>query len=132
MISFTAIIPDITTDISPAIKKALYKSVAYVRKKATAKAPYMSGTLRRSLVEKVDWLKWTVWTNVVYARIHEYWWTIVPKRKKMLAFKVWWKRVFAKKVRIPKRPYMKPAMEESRAKIRSFFEKEIGLSFNVK
>lgn len=53
----------------------------------------------------------------VYARIHEVGGTIVPKRAKCLTFKVDGHVIRAKKVTIPARPYVRPAVDEHKEQI---------------
>jgi phage gpG-like protein len=125
-------VPEINTNTKPFLQKALRQSATYVRWKASKKAPYKTWTLRRSIVEKVSWLRATVWTNVVYARIHEYGWIIRPKKAGRLVFKKNWKLIFAKQVRIPKRPYMIPALQESQWQIRQYFANQIQEFINQK
>jgi phage gpG-like protein len=104
--------------------------VTLVRSKAAEKAPYKTGALRWSIVEKVDGLVGTVWTNLKYAAIHEYGWIITPKKWKYLVFQKGGKTIFAKKVRIPKRPYLRPALADSQSKIREYFAKALDLFIN--
>lgn len=118
-------VPKITTEMKPALQRWLARSTYIVRWTAVQKAPYKTGTLRRSIVEKVSWLVGKVWTNLVYARIHEYWGTIRPKKARRLVFRKNWKLIFAKQVRIPKRPYMQPALKENQKKIHDIFAQEI-------
>lgn len=107
------------------INKALIKSVNIVRNSAVKNAPYKTWTLRRSITTKVDDLQWFVWTKIKYAPIHEFWWIIKPKNSKFLKFKINWKRIFAKKVRIPARPYLQPAFFENKEKIKQIFLNEL-------
>ncbi len=65
-----------------------------------------------------------VGSNLKYARIHELGGVIRPKNFKYLHFFVKGKEVFAKKVTIPKRPYIMPSIEESSKKIASIFGTE--------
>ena len=89
MISVDIKLPNkIGGDISGAVTKSLWQASMLVRRDASKRAPFKSGTLRRSIVEKVNGMKATVGTNVVYAAIHEYGGTIRPKRAKALRFKV--------------------------------------------
>lgn len=53
----------------------------------------------------------------IYGRTHEFGATIVPKKADALHFEVDGQEVFAKKVVIPKRPFMRPAADENRDKI---------------
>lgn len=125
MISVEVVAPTVMTDLRVPINKSLWQSSLLVRKDASKNAPFKSGTLRRSLTEKVYSDKAIVWTNVVYARIHELWWTILPKKWPYLTFKVWWKRVRTKKVNIKARPYLKPALEDNISSIGRIFAENI-------
>ena len=71
MISVEVESPTVMTDLRIPINKSLRQSALLVRKDASKNAPYKSGTLRRSLTEKVYSDRAVVGTNVVYARIHE-------------------------------------------------------------
>lgn len=59
-------------DVSRAINKSLHQSTQLVRWKAVQNAPVLTWTLRRSLTTKVMRTKWTVGTNVKYAKLREY------------------------------------------------------------
>ena len=65
-----------------------------------------------------------VGSRLKYARIHELGGVIRPKNFRYLHFFVKGEEVFAKKVTIPKRPYIKPSIEESSKKIASIFGTE--------
>jgi phage virion morphogenesis protein len=66
-----------------------------------------TGRLNRSIVSKVDATGVTVGTNLIYAPVHQFGATIVPKNKPRLVFPgPNGKLIFAKKVTIPERPYM--------------------------
>jgi len=104
-----------------------------------------SGRLRSSITHLVDQaaLHAFVGTNVIYAPVHEFGATITPKRAKMLAWihgrkkqtppsKAEWQRAhamgtarFAKRVIIPKRPFLGPALEGQRDNISKLFAYEI-------
>jgi phage gpG-like protein len=54
-----------------------------------------------------------VGTNVVYGKVHELGMTIRPKNKKFLSWVgAGGKRVFAREVTIPPRPWLRPSIEE--------------------
>lgn len=53
----------------------------------------------------------------VYGRTHEFGATIVPKKAEALHFEIDGQEIFAKKVVIPKRPFMRPAADENRDSI---------------
>jgi len=81
-----------------------------------------SGHLRRSVHSKVqdegDKIIGMLYSNVVYARIHELGGTIRPRTKKYLRFKVNGKWVSKKEVTIPARPYLRPSIEENVERIK--------------
>jgi len=66
-----------------------------------------------------------VGTNVVYAPVHEFGATIRAKRAKYLRFKVQGRFVSVKEVTIPKRPFMKPSLEERRPAIAAAIRKTV-------
>lgn len=51
--------------------------------------------------------------DVAYALIHEMGGIIKPVRAKLLSFEIDGERVFAKEVKIPARPYLRPAADET-------------------
>ncbi len=66
-----------------------------------------TGRLNRSIVSKVDASGVTVGTNLIYAPVHQFGATIVPKNKPRLVFPgPNGNLIFAKKVTIPARPFM--------------------------
>ena len=58
-----------------------------------------------------------VGTNMKYARIHEKGGVILPKKGKYLVFSVGGHTVFARSVKMPKRPFLSPSLEAKRQKI---------------
>jgi len=131
MISVEVETPTIMSDLRVPINKSLRQSALLVRKDASKNAPYKSGTLRRSLTEKVYSDRAVVWTNVVYARIQELWWIILPKKWPYLRFKVWNRRVTTKKVNIKARPYLKPALEDNIKAIGGKYNPKYGWIFPI-
>jgi phage gpG-like protein len=65
-----------------------------------------------------------VGSNLKYARIHELGGVIRPKNFKFLHFVVNGQEIFAKKVTIPKRPYIWSSIEETSSKIANIFGTE--------
>lgn len=59
--------------------------------------------------------------DVIYAAIHEFGGVITPKRAKWLVFDVDGETVFTKKVTIPARPYMRPAVYDNLDTLRETF-----------
>jgi len=122
-----------------AVAIGLHRIGDEMRNKAGRFAPRKSGNLARSLT--VDGAKGSLFrefknrvvvgTNLVYAPIHEFGGIIVPKRKKLLAWKTGGKNgkwIFAKRVRIPKykgRGYMKPSFDLAAKKAKRIMNEEI-------
>ncbi len=113
--------------IQEAINISLVRSTEKIRERAVQKAPYKSGTLRRSITTVVKRNIGIVWTNLKYAAIHEFGWKIKAKTPKWLRFKINGKWIRTKQVVIPKRPYLRPALEESVSDISRIFEQEFKL-----
>ena len=89
---------------------------------ARARAPRKTGRLARSIrPRRVAKSAWSVGSDVIYARIHEFGGTIVPKKSRFLVFQVNGRWVRAKSVHIPARPYIRPALAESGRFIRDEF-----------
>ena len=78
-----------------------------------------------------------VGTGVPYGKIHEYGTVgaggtlkdIVPRNAKALVFQVRGKTVFAKRVAIPPRPFLRPAIRRARGKMRDRFAYELERAF---
>ena len=88
-----------------------------------------TGRLRRSIqgvVTSKTEIRGYLGTDVIYAPSHEYGATIVPKNKPLLRFQLpsgqW---VSKKKVVIPKRPFIEPAVTENLDKFIDLMETEI-------
>jgi HK97 gp10 family phage protein len=107
-----------------ALERAVAAGALRVQNAAKQRAPYRTGTLRRSIHIEAegdrDHAEATVGTDVVYAAQVEFGGTITPKQAKLLS----WigpdgKRVFARSVTQKARPYLRPAFdEESDAAVR--------------
>lgn len=67
---------------------------------------YRSGALSRSIDYAVQGDRLIVGSGLIYAAIHQYGGTILPKRAGALVFKIGDRTVRAKRVRIPPRPYL--------------------------
>jgi len=108
------------------LEQALHAGAQEIRNAAHDKAPYLTGTLRRSIHSETtekNGAKVTVQvgTDLEYAAMQEFGGTVVPKRAKMLAFEVDGKKVFARKVEIPAHPYLRPAFDEQKGEaVRQF------------
>ena len=82
---------------------------------------WKTGNLFNSLrVQEVGaWHALVGTSGVIYAAIHEFGGVITPKRAKYLS----WigkggERVFAKRVKMPARPYLRPAFDENKEEIK--------------
>jgi len=69
--------------------------------------------------------------GVIYAAIHEFGGEILPKRAKFLH----WvdkngKDVFAKRVKMPMRPYLRPAFDENKEAIKAAIANDIARSLS--
>lgn len=108
---------------SDALEVAVQAGGLIVQNDAKKRAPYLTGTLRRSIhmetIEKTrDKVVVSVGTNVIYAAIQEFGGIIKAKKAPFLVFRSKSGRlVRTKSVYIPPRPYLRPAKEENMTKI---------------
>ena len=82
-----------------------------------------TGRLRQSITDQQNYPEAYVGSNVVYAPVHEFGETILPKNKPRL---VWRNKktgqwASALEVTIPKRPYLEPALEGSARAVEAIF-----------
>lgn len=93
-----------------------------------------SGHLRRSIKstikERHKEIVGTLSNNVIYAGIHEYGGVIKPKKGKYLTFKVGDRWVKVTSVKIPARPFIRPAIEDNLTKIVNIIEDVITREMN--
>jgi len=129
----------------PAVEKEMRKQaidlVAYIQRRKLQSQPlhHRSGRLQGSIKQQVtrtsDLIKAKVYTNVEYARIHEYGGhtpphVIEPKKAKALAFTVGGKQIFAKRVnhpgsKMPERSFMRSSLAENEQKIKDGLTKAV-------
>lgn len=62
---------------------------------------------------------WAIWTDRIYARVHEFGATITAKRGPYLIFQIDGQWVQVRSVTIPARPHWRPALETSKNAITS-------------
>ncbi len=67
---------------------------------------YRSGALARSIDYAVSGNQAVVGSGLIYAAIHQYGGTILPKKGDRLAFRIGNRQVFARKVTMPARPFV--------------------------
>lgn len=113
---------------------AVESGAMVLQEAAKVKAPFRTGTLRRSIhVENTD--RGTLKQRqigplaaVPYAAIQEYGGVITPKQARMLAWKTdsgaW---AFAKRVFIRAQPYMRPSFDENKGKVQDAMVKAFRL-----
>lgn len=92
-----------------------------------------SGHLRRSIksglrVQSGGVVGW-IFTDVIYGRIHELGGIIRPRVANYLKFQIAGRWVMTKKVRIPSRPYLKPAIADNINKIKDIIVRSIVKEF---
>lgn len=98
-----------------AVVRALTAGAEIIQNDAKRRAPYKTGTLKRSIhIEQGDGMEVLIGTDAPYAAIQEFGGTITPKKAKMLAFEIKGELVFAHSVTIPARPYLRPAFDENK------------------
>ena len=118
-------------DIGSGLRPAVIAGAQLVRNSASEKAPYKTGNLRSSIhIEPrssgKDEAVVEVGTSEEYARIQEYGGTINAKNKPYLVFQTEdgsWHSV--KSVTIPPHPYLRPAFDENKAKVKSEIERAV-------
>jgi phage gpG-like protein len=118
------------------VKKAIYRGflkgmrhIEYAAKSSFGKKDKLkvqSGRYRGAITAGVDedltgWLK----GSVVYAGIHEYGGVIKPKKGKYLKFKINGGWVSVKQVVIPKRPMLRPAIEDNLGTVGKLIKQEV-------
>lgn len=113
------------------LEQALHAGAQEIRNSAQDKAPYLTGTLRRSIHSETTEKNGArvtvqVGTDVEYAAMQEFGGEIVPKNAKRLVFEVDGKKVFARKVTIPAHPYLRPAFDEQKGEAVRQFRLAVG------
>ncbi|MCX6022999.1 MAG: HK97 gp10 family phage protein [Chloroflexi bacterium] len=129
-----------------AIERAVVAGALLVRNAAVQRARVKTGNLRRSIHVGEPWrsgdtVSVEVGTDLEYAAIHEYGGVVTPKNGKVLAWvtrgkrptsAAGWKKArkegrvaFAKKVHIPARPYLRPALDENVAEVQEEIAKAL-------
>lgn len=105
--------------LNKAIEVAMMNIALYGQRRARELAPFKRGILRNSITWEHQFTpavkRVRVGTDLPYAAIHEFGGVIRPKNKKVLAFKVGGRMVFARRVTIPKykkRGYFAPTVNE--------------------
>ena len=97
------------------------KQVVYAGHPDHLNAGVGSPGLRGSITTDVAYPYASVGSNIVYAAIHEFGGTIVPKSAPALVFKIGDQWVRTQRVTIPPRPYLVPSLNESADEIVEVF-----------
>ena len=89
-----------------------------------------SGQLRASITKQLGQTGSLLWVRVgprglPYVRIHEFGGTILPKKAEFLKFKINGRWIYTKKVIMPARPYLRPALEKNHARFQAMIAKRI-------
>lgn len=113
------------------LERALHAGAQEIRNSAQEKAPFLTGTLRRSIHSETaeksgSRVRVLVGTDLEYAAMQEFGGTIVPKSARRLVFEVDGKKVFARKVTIPAHPYLRPAFDEQKGEAVRQFRLAVG------
>jgi len=117
------------------LKDALQRGLELVRNRVIDKLSgqvlnVQTGRLWRSINYEIEQtptkLRGVIGSKVKYAPVHEFGAVITPKRAQFMVFTWKGRRYRARKVIIPKRPYLVPSMEESKANMVSLFEDALG------
>lgn len=111
--------PDRTSKgLMSGVRKAMFYSETQAKLSfgKTGQLKARTGHLRRSIksevIKKPSSLIGKIFSNIIYARIHELGGVIRPKKGKCLKFQIGGHWVMVKKVKIPARPYLRPAIED--------------------
>lgn len=116
--------------VKQAVIKSLNQSALLVQNDAKSNAPVLRGKLRNSITSQLNKNDYSakIGTDLIYARIHEFGGTIVPKKAKFLVFKIDGKTIRTKKVIIkPYRGigYLRPALKKNIKKILDYFKENL-------
>jgi len=103
------------------IKQTIFEIWNDIRTDAVINAPYKSWSLRRSLsvIVQDKWFTVEVWSNLVYARIQEEWWTI--NWNPYLHFKIWNNWIKKRSVRIRWKRFLKNSYDKHKQNIEEKF-----------
>lgn len=104
-----------------AVQIGLVAGALIVQNDAKRRAPFKTGTLKRSLKHESIPVhrSVTVGTDLPYAAMQEYGGTVRPRNKRFLRFVVEGQEIFTKgPVKIPAHPYLRPALRENTDEVR--------------
>lgn len=113
------------------LERALHAGAQEILNSAKDKAPYKTGTLRRSLHSETNEksgarVSVLAGTDLEYAAMQEFGGTVVPTKGRFLVFEIDGKKVFARKVTIPAHPYLRPAFDEQKGEAVKVFRLAVG------
>lgn len=115
---------------SDVLERSLTAAAQPIQSAARQNAPVLTGTLRRSIhtetTEKSAQRVWVqVGTDLEYAAIHEFGGEIRPRRARALVFEINGEVVVTQLVRIPARPYLRPAFDQHRDEAVQTFRRSV-------
>ena len=90
-----------------------------------ARTGHLRRSIRTGVTQKPASVVGWIGTSVIYAAIHEFGGTIKPIHSKYLKFQIDGHWVSKKKVKIPKRPYLMPSIEENLERIKDILRQSI-------
>lgn len=110
-------------------EKRAPSGAAWLPNRAGTPILYRSGALARSIDYAVSGETAIVGSGLVYAGIHQRGGTITPKKAKRLVFRMGNRTIFARKVKIPARPYLGLSAENAEDvidQVGRFLQKKLG------
>lgn len=137
--NFLSNVKDGVNNIEPEIQLALKKATLFIEQRAQILAPYITGTLKRSIQSKISDTLGVVYQDPsiapygidvefgtgLYGRRHDY---IYPVNAKALIMTdrggnviAWFKKSRGQRPQ----PYMQPAIEQSADQVKSYFEEAV-------
>ena len=126
---------DLKQFVVPALRDGMEEAVSISQTQyLTGPRPGKLGVITGRLRSTITYADPKVWgptvktkfgTNVIYGRIHELGGIIRPKTKKYLKFKTKTGWVMTKKVRMPRRPFLYPALKQALPSIKRLIRKYI-------
>jgi len=126
---------NVVKNLSGKFKTGFYKGISdamlYAENKSkesigtSGKPGVITGHLRRSIQGRSVKDKGILSSDVIYSAIHEYGGIIVPVKANALKFKIGENWITTQKVVMPKRPFLKPALEDNMKDLETIIKNEV-------